>query len=62
MTQSLTALAVPVLSKERFAELVGVDVEVVRGWINRGHVPVVKIGRRCLINVAAMTEKFKDAL
>jgi excisionase family DNA binding protein len=48
---------VPVLSKERFAELVGVSVDTVRGWISRGHVPVVHIGRRALVNVAAMTEE-----
>lgn len=46
--------AVPVMTKERFAELVGVEVGVIRGMIDRDYLPTVKIGRHRLINVAAL--------
>ena len=44
----------PVMTKERFAALVGVEVGVVRGMLDRGHLPSIKIGRHRLINVAAL--------
>ncbi len=44
----------PVMTKERFAELVGVEVGVVRGMLDRGYLPMVKIGRHRLVNVAAL--------
>lgn len=59
--QILTFELVPVLSKERFAELVGVSSDVVRGWIARGMVPTVRIGRRRLVNVAAMQKELQNA-
>ena len=46
--------AAPVMTKERFAELVGVEVGVIRGMIDRGYLPTVKIGRHRLVNVAAL--------
>lgn len=46
--------AVPVMTKERFAELVGVEVGVVRGMLDRGYLPAMKIGRHRLVNVAAL--------
>ncbi|MDR7024698.1 hypothetical protein [Pseudomonas peli] len=36
-------------SKEAFAALVGVPVEVVAGWIMRGSVPSVKVGKTRLV-------------
>ena len=51
----------PVLTKERFADQVGVSVDVVRGWIAPGMVPTVRIGRRRLINVAAMQNELRNA-
>lgn len=54
-TLSLALLsAVPVMTKERFAELVGVEVGVVRGMLDRGYLPAVKLGRHRLVNVAAL--------
>lgn len=48
------ALACPVVSKERFAEISGLEVGVVRGMLDRGYLPNVKIGRHRLVNVAAL--------
>jgi len=54
-TPSLALLiAVPVMTKERFAELVGVEVGVVRGMLDRSYLPSIKIGRHRFINVAAL--------
>ena len=36
-------------SKEAFAALVGVPVEVVVGWIKHGSVPSVKVGKTRLV-------------
>ena len=47
-------IAVPVMTKERFAELVGVEVGVVRGMLDRGYLPTIKIGRHRFVNVAAL--------
>lgn len=47
---------VPVMSRDRFAEHVGVTPDVVTGWISRGYVPVVPIGKYNLINVALLTK------
>jgi excisionase family DNA binding protein len=51
---SATPVMTPVMTKERFAELVGVEVGVVRGMLDRGYLPTVKIGRHRLINLAAL--------
>lgn len=51
---STPAIRFPVVTKERFAELSGLDVGVVRGMIDRGHLPTVKIGRHRLVNLAIL--------
>ena len=55
LTLSLVPPSVPVMDRERFAVLVGIDLGVVNGWIDRGYVPTVKIGRHRLINLAVLT-------
>lgn len=44
----------PLATKERFAELTGLEVGVVRGMMDRGYLPTVKVGRHRLINIAAV--------
>ena len=47
--------SIPVMTKERFAELVGVEVGVIRGMLDRGHVPginVAALAARCLADDA----------
>lgn len=51
---SAVPVMTPVMTKERFAELVGVEVGVIRGMIDRNYLPTVKIGRHRLVNVAAL--------
>ena len=50
-------IAVPVMTKERFAELVGVEVGVVRGMLDRGYLPAIKLGRHRLVNVALLQKQ-----
>lgn len=34
-----------------FADMIGVSADVVRGWVESGTVPTVKLGRRRVINL-----------
>lgn len=45
----------PLMTMHQFAELTGVTYDTVVGWRRRGHVPVVEIGTRALVNIAALT-------
>ncbi|WP_038003926.1 helix-turn-helix domain-containing protein [Teredinibacter turnerae] len=49
----------PVVTKRLFAQLTGLTEETIRGMIERGHLPTVKIGKHRMVNVALIT---KDAL
>lgn len=55
------ALLSPVVTKERFAEISGLEVGVVRGMLDRGYLPSVKMGRHRLVNVAALQAGCLDA-
>ncbi|WP_240407705.1 MULTISPECIES: DNA-binding protein [unclassified Halomonas] len=46
---------VPVMTLERFSELSGLTVDTVRGQIQQGNLPFIKVGRRRLVNVALLT-------
>ncbi|MET0082681.1 MAG: helix-turn-helix domain-containing protein [Sedimenticola sp.] len=48
---------VPVMSKERFAKLSGLSEPTVRGMIEKGHIPAIKIGKRRLVNVVALIKE-----
>ena len=48
--------SVPVMSRKKFAELVGVTEDTVTGWINRGYLPVVEIGKYRLVNLALLNK------
>ncbi len=50
------ALALPLISKQRFAELSGVPEGVVSGWINRGYIPTYSIGKYTLINLSVLNQ------
>ena len=51
---SAQALALPLISPERFADLTGVPSGVLRGWMSRGYVPTYSIGKYTLINLALL--------
>ncbi|NMG49189.1 hypothetical protein GO613_13860 [Azoarcus communis] len=45
---------VPVMHWRLFAQLVGVEEGVMRGMCEKGHVPIVQIGRHRFINLALL--------
>lgn len=51
---------VPVLTIEKFASSIGVSPHVVEGWIKRGYISTVKIGRRRLVNVIALIQRLVE--
>ena len=57
LASSSAVPSVPLMAVERFAELVGVTPDVVRGWVDRGYLPTQKIGRYRLINIAVLTRE-----
>ncbi len=52
-----TALSIPVISQELFSELTGFTPKTISGWIARGYIPTVKIGKRRAINLQAMSQE-----
>lgn len=63
-TATLSVAAVqsgsPLLTRERFAEQVGLPVGVVIGFINKGYIPVVSVGRWSLVNVELLRKSCLD--
>jgi predicted site-specific integrase-resolvase len=48
--------AVPVMARSLFAQHVGVSEDTVAGWINKGYIPVIEVGKYRLINLALMNK------
>lgn len=48
---------VPLMTREAYALATGLPLGVVEGHIQRGLVPLVKVGKRSLINVEALRVK-----
>lgn len=53
----MTDKAAPMMTIQEFSKRVGVSAYVVEGWVRRGYIPTIKIGKRCLVNVAAIEKK-----
>lgn len=45
----------PYVTKEKFADMCGISLGTVEGWVERGHIQSTKIGTRRLVNLAAET-------
>lgn len=52
----------PVMSKERFAELSGVPFGVVEGWVIRGYLPSLLIGKHRLVNIIQLNQDCLEQL
>lgn len=48
--------ATPLVTREKFAQLVGIEPGVVLGWCNKGYIPTVPMGRHSLVNVALLSQ------
>jgi hypothetical protein len=47
----------PIVSRERFAELTGLPLGVVIGFVNKGYLPTVSIGKYSLINIELLRKR-----
>jgi len=60
--ESLQLIQVPFMSQLRFSQLTGYPVGVVEGWVNRGYVPTILVGKHRAINLVALTQECLDQL
>ncbi len=54
-------ISVPLMTVERFAELIGLPVGVCKAQTDRRQWPVVKVGRRVFINVELVRKQALEA-
>jgi hypothetical protein len=47
----------PLVSRERFADLTGLPLGVVVGFINKGYLPTYSIGKYSLINIELLRKR-----
>jgi hypothetical protein len=55
-------LSLPCIHRAKFAELNGLSDGVVGGWIDKGLVPTIKIGRYTMINLVQLAEQMKGGV
>lgn len=55
-TKEIVFLSTPLMSKEKFSDLVGMPYGVVDGWCNRDYIPTLVVGKHKLINMAQLTQ------
>ncbi|WP_295720433.1 DNA-binding protein [uncultured Halovibrio sp.] len=53
----IVMIPVPVMSKERFAEMTGLSEGQVRGMIEKGHLPSMKCGKARMVNIARLSQE-----
>lgn len=52
--------ALPLSTAEKFANDCGLPVDVVRGWVEKGLIPSVKIGKRRMINLVLLGDQCRN--
>ncbi|MCE3026395.1 DNA-binding protein [Salinicola sp. DM10] len=52
---------VPVMTIERFSELSGMSYSAVKGQLQLGNLPLFKVGRRRMVNVALLNAECLQA-
>ncbi len=50
----------PLVTRERFAELVGLPIGVIIGFANRGYIPTVSVGKYSLVNLELLRKRCLD--
>lgn len=58
--QVTSPLNLPVISRSRFAEMIGVSDGVVQGWITKGYIPTYTVGKYTLVNLALLNRMALD--
>ncbi len=46
----------PLVTRERFSEMSGLGEETIRGMVEKGHLPTMKVGKHRMINLALLNE------
>lgn len=54
------AVLPPVCGQAQFASWIGVSVDTVRGWVEIGTIPTVKIGRQRFVDVLGYINAWKN--
>ncbi|CAG0965095.1 hypothetical protein RHDC4_00930 [Rhodocyclaceae bacterium] len=54
--QAIQLPPVPVMEWVRFAESVGLPPDVIRGMLDKEHLPSIKIGKRRFVNLVLLTQ------
>ena len=49
----------PLIHQSAFADYNGLSLNVVGAWVDKGYLPVVKIGKYTFINLVLLTENLK---
>lgn len=62
MINQNVAIESPVMTKELFAQKVGLSAETIRGMIYSKALPTVKRGKHRLINIAALTAECLEGM
>ena len=57
VTPSLPNYMTPLVTRERFAEMVGLPVGVIVGWCNKGLIPTMTIGKYNLVSVELLRKR-----
>ena len=51
----------PIMSWPEFADWIREPHGVVRGWVEKGLIPTVKVGRRRMVNVVALIDQLRES-
>lgn len=54
--EQVTNMTLPLISRSRFAEMIGIPEGVVEGWMAKGYIPTYSIGKYTLINLALLNQ------
>ena len=61
MGQKINGAFPPFMPWREFADWVREEHAVVRGWVDKGYLPCVKVGRRRLVNLVVLVEQLREA-
>lgn len=60
LSEQVITMTLPVISRSRFAEMIGIEEGVVQGWISKGYIPTYSVGKYTLINLALLNRMALD--
>ncbi|WP_255487135.1 hypothetical protein [Oceanospirillum sediminis] len=52
----------PVMTIDKFADLVGLTAATVKSQVNRGYYPTKKVGKRTLINIVLFVDELRSGI